>query len=504
MFRSALASPAARRFFAAHAQSSLGTGLALLALPLLALDRFGSALAVSAVLLPDLLPAIVLGPLVGALVDRLGWRRCAAAADLLRCLGFLTVMSAHSLGVMMAGAALTGVGTALFHPAALAGLTRLAGEDRRAATLSLFGVLDDAGGTLGTAVGGVILALAAPAALLGLNAVTYAFSALLIATLPVPQDGGEPHDRRQSERSLFVDARAGLREVASRPQLRTLIASSTCVVLCIGVTSVGEVVLARQALGLGGSGLAVMIAAGGLGTILGSMSVRFTAAGSWRWRQAYLLGVGVMAFELVTCAFLHSPALVVVALFCGGFGNGMALVHDRLLLSSSTPCELHGRVFSVQRMCISVAFALSYLGAGALITAVGVRPALLTSGTGLALVALFVLPRLRRAWPAPERASLSARGEIAQLVEHTTENRGVPGSSPGLATSGGSPGPETGTAARLRLTDGSSPGLAVADEPSWVVAIAKPSRLVSASLYVLESAPAARRDAIVAHSAASS
>jgi len=28
------------------------------------------------------------------------------------------------------------------------------------------------------------------------------------------------------------------------------------------------------------------------------------------------------------------------------------------------------------------------------------------------------------------------RGEIAQLVEHTTENRGVPGSSPGLAITG--------------------------------------------------------------------
>ena len=31
------------------------------------------------------------------------------------------------------------------------------------------------------------------------------------------------------------------------------------------------------------------------------------------------------------------------------------------------------------------------------------------------------------------RATLPDRGEIAQLVEHTTENRGVPGSSPGLA-----------------------------------------------------------------------
>src|SRR3954453_1081173 len=30
-------------------------------------------------------------------------------------------------------------------------------------------------------------------------------------------------------------------------------------------------------------------------------------------------------------------------------------------------------------------------------------------------------------------ATLSPLGEIAQLVEHTTENRGVPGSSPGLA-----------------------------------------------------------------------
>jgi MFS family permease len=81
MLRSAPASSAARRFFAAHAQWSLGTGLALLALPLLALDRFGSPMAVSAVLLPDLLPAIVLGPLVGALIDRAGWRRCAAIAE---------------------------------------------------------------------------------------------------------------------------------------------------------------------------------------------------------------------------------------------------------------------------------------------------------------------------------------------------------------------------------------------------------------------------------------
>jgi hypothetical protein len=39
MFRAALAGPPAQRFFAAHAQSCLGTGLAYVALPLLAYDR---------------------------------------------------------------------------------------------------------------------------------------------------------------------------------------------------------------------------------------------------------------------------------------------------------------------------------------------------------------------------------------------------------------------------------------------------------------------------------
>ena len=34
----------------------------------------------------------------------------------------------------------------------------------------------------------------------------------------------------------------------------------------------------------------------------------------------------------------------------------------------------------------------------------------------------------------PVAATLGVRGEVAQLVEHTAENRGVAGSSPALAT----------------------------------------------------------------------
>ena len=150
-----------------------------------------------------------------------------------------------------------------------------------------------------------------------------------------------------------------------------------------------------------------------------------------------------MAIELIACGLLHAFWLVVPALALGGFGNGLALVHDRLLLASSTPETLHGRLFALQKTCTSFAFALSFLLSGALIAGAGVETAFLACGRRArprpALRAPAPARRLAHSALRPpaharRRASLGAHGEIAQLVEHTTENRGVPGSSPGLAT----------------------------------------------------------------------
>jgi MFS family permease len=412
MFRAALSGAPARRFFAAHAQSCLGTGLAYVALPLLAYDRFGSAWAIAAVLLPDLLPAILFGPVLGALVDRIGWRVCAVIADVLRCIAFVVIMTADSLPVMIAGAGLAGLGTALFHPAALAGLPRLMGErdGARAAGLGLFGAIDDLGLTAGPALAAAALAVISPTALMGLNAVTFAVSAALIASV-ASRGGSVAPDAAARERSLFADARAGVRALASRPEIRVLLGSSTGIVLCVGITNIGEVVLAREVLGVGNTGLAVMVTAGGLGTVLGSLCARFTTAGAWAWRRAYVLGAFCMAFELVACGLLHSFWLVVPALALGGFGNGLALVHDRLLLTASTPEALHGRLFALQKTCTSFAFAVSFVASSALITGAGVETAFLLCGLGLALVLAAALPRLRAAWPPPPSGHPPALGD---------------------------------------------------------------------------------------------
>lgn len=408
MFRAALSGAPARRFFAAHAQSCLGSGLAYVALPLLAYERFETPWAIAAVLLPDLLPAIVLGPVLGALVDRIGWRTCAVVADVLRALAFAFVLVADSLPQMIAAAALAGLGTALFTPAALAGLPRLVPEASRGAAMGLFGALDDLGLTAGPAIAAGLLALFSPDALMGLNAATFALSAVLLGTMTA---GGVVSVPPRSS-SLLADARSGVREVACRPAVRTLIVSSASVVLCVGVMNVGEVVLARDVLAVGGTGLAVLVTANGLGTVLGSLFTRFTSsAGAWAWRRAYVAGIACMAAELLACAVLDSFWVIVAVFVVGGFGNGLALVHDRLLLAHSTPASLHGRVFALHKTCTSFAFAMSFLASGALITGAGVQTAFLICAVALVLVLLASLPRLRAAWPAPGAGSAQALGD---------------------------------------------------------------------------------------------
>jgi MFS family permease len=403
MLRAALADAASRRFFAAHAQSCLGSGLAHVVLPLLAYEHTGSAWAVTAVLVPDLLPSILFGPLLGALVDRVGWRTCAIAADLLRFLAFmLVVFFTDSLPALVLAAALAGTGTALFSPAALAGVARLAPGDKRPAAIGLFGALDDLGLTAGPALAIGLLAVVGPTVLLAANAASFAVSAVLLAGLGRRERSTE----RVEYRSLWTDLRVGLRALGGRREVRVLLASSTAAVLFAGVTNVGEVILARDVLGTSASGLAALVAAHGAGTVLGSLAARFRL--TFQWRRAYIAGLSCMAVDLLLCALVPSLWLLLPVFALGGFGNGFALVHDRLLLGDAVPDALHGRVFALQKALTSLAFATSFIATSALISIGGVQTTFAVAAAGMLGVIAMSAPRMRATWPAPAAAPVPA------------------------------------------------------------------------------------------------
>ena len=157
--------------------------------------------------------------------------------------------------------------------------------------------------------------------------------------------------------------------------------SSTAAVLCIGVTNVGEVVLAREVLGLGGSGLAMLVdrRRHRHGPRLARRPLQ---AGAWQWRRAYMVGLALHGRRPARSAPL-APALPswCSVFVLGGFGNGFALVHDRLLLAAAVPDALHGRVFALQKALHLVRLrGLLPRRRRVLIAATGVQHAFLVAG----------------------------------------------------------------------------------------------------------------------------
>src|SRR5436305_14102126 len=130
---------AARRFFLAYGQSSLGTGAGYVALLLVAYQRFHSPWAIALVLLADFMPPMFLSPLFGALVDRRSRRLCAITADVARATAFVGLALIPSFPVTVALAVVAGSATALSKPALLARLPDAAARGRPPAAAACAG-----------------------------------------------------------------------------------------------------------------------------------------------------------------------------------------------------------------------------------------------------------------------------------------------------------------------------------------------------------------------------
>lgn len=390
--------PQSRVFFAAHAQSSLGTGAGYVALLVLAYERLESPWAISLVLLADFLPAMFLGPIFGAAADRWSRRWCAATADLARALAFTSLAFFDGFAVTVALALLAGIGTGLFRPAVMAGLPSLVSPAGLPAATALYGALADVGFTLGPALAGVGLLLAGPETVMLVNGVSFAVSA--VALTRVPLGGG---DRREHSRSLVREARAGVRAVAQMPGLRVVIAGSSAVVLFAGLFNVGELLLAEKELGAGDAGFAMLVAIFGLGVVAGSLAGAGTVE-PLRLKRRYLVGLAVTGVGFLAAAAAPGIVWAAAGFAVAGLGNGLMLVHERLLVQVTVREGLLGRVFGLRDTLDAWAWTIAFASAGFLLVAFDTRAVLALAGGGVLAVTVASAWALRDAWTAPAPA----------------------------------------------------------------------------------------------------
>jgi MFS family permease len=376
----------ARRFLIAQAQAQLGAGAGYVALMVLAYARIGNAWAATAVMLADLLPAMLLAPLFGLLADRTSRRGCAIAADVVRVVAFAGLVFAHDTTAMLALALLAGAGTALFRPATFALVPGLVAPERLAAVNGLYGAVREGGMVLGPALAGVLLTVAAPAAVLAVNAATFAVSALLLCGVRLRPVAAAPAEEE-------ADA-VSLRTVLADRSVRAVIATSGIVAFAAATMNVAELVLANRDLGAGSTGYALLTAAYGLGVVAGSLA----AGRGGDERRRHVAGIACLGAGMVATSLAPALAVALVTFAVTGWGNGLFIVSNRLLLQRGVAERFHARAYSVLNAGDSWAFAGAVLAGGALATALGGRAVFALAGA--ALLVMFAAYAVRRA-PAP-------------------------------------------------------------------------------------------------------
>jgi len=394
-----------RTLYAANAVSQLGDWFNVVALFSLLLELTGKGQAVAFALLTRFVPMFLAGPAAGVVADRLSRRAIMIVSDVARaalvlCLLFVrrpeqawiayAVVTAHSLV------------SAFFEPAQQAMLPNLVTEADYPLAATLENSLWAATLAVGSALGGVALAMVGRDLAFAADAASFLVSAALIARLPsgyakradrqameMVEEARAPGS--QIENLLGVrDLREGVAYVSSHRRVRALLAVKASFGLTLGGVLVllawfGEKVFAQG----NGAGIAVLWTARGVGSFAGPFAAFRISGTDERGLRRGISG----AFALLAICYVGfalSPAIgyATIALAVANAGGSILWTSGSTLLQRIVPDAVRGRVAAAEIGGFMLALSASTLATGLLLDR-DVSPRALMAACGLiALVPL--------------------------------------------------------------------------------------------------------------------
>lgn len=386
--------PAFRALWVSRAVSFTGDGVARVALVLLT-ARSGPG-AVGLVLLANTLPRL-LGPVAGAIADRVDQRRLMIGCELGQAAAY-TVLAVLTppLPVLLPVVAAAALLATVFTPAGKSSVPQLVPEGRLPQANALLGVAFNLQIVAGPALGGVLVGFAGTRPAFAADAASFIASALLLARVPAL-----PPPSARSERGVLADTAAGLSYVAHRPVMRALAIGTLLFVSFAAIDNVALVFLVRDRLHGSQSEYGIAVAAFGVGMLLASLAL--TRFGDRQPPRRWLLA-GVLGGTVGTggTALAPTPALAMAGQILAGAGNTADLVATDTLIQQLVPRPLLGRAFGAVATAAQIGSAIAYLSGAALVAATGARTALLVSAAGMTLGLAALKPVIRHR-PEPQR-----------------------------------------------------------------------------------------------------
>jgi len=352
--------------------STVGDYCYAVALPWFVLSAHGGTVLLGTVLACYGVPRAVLIPVGGVLADRFGARTSMLAADVVRCvvLGlFLVLASRHtvSLVALAPTAGLLGAATGVFIPASYAIMPTLLDTGRLTAGNSVFTAVQQAGSLLGPAAGGVLIAVAGPVPAFGVDAASFAVSALSLTLIPRAVGAAAPPS---AEAGSGGEKGAGVLALLRTSRVLQI---SLLLTLCANLALGGLIEVAVPDLAherFGAPGLGALLACIAAGSMAGTLAAART--GSLRRpvpvaTSAYM----IMAAGLAAVPFLGGLPGAAAAMVILGVGNGLGNVLLISRLQMWAPPQLLGRLMSLIMLAAFGSYPISVAVTGVFVRHAG-------------------------------------------------------------------------------------------------------------------------------------
>ncbi|MDK2760729.1 MAG: MFS transporter [Sphingopyxis sp.] len=397
-----LANRTYRHLLLAQVIALVGTGLATIALGLLAYDIaggdagevLGTALAIK------MIAYVGIAPVAGAFADHVPRRALLVSLDVMRagvaiCLPFVTeVWQIYGLIFVLQSA------SAAFTPTFQATIPDVLPDERDyTRALSLSRLAYDMENITSPLLAAALLTVINFHWLFSGTAAGFLASALLVLSVRLPRPEGSMHRNG----GIYAKTTRGIRIYLKTPRLRGLLAITLSAAAASSMVIVNTVVLVRDTLGLSQQDVALTMAAYGLGSmaaafalpaILDRMPDRPVMLGA---AAALAAGLGAMAW--ISASVPAGPALWYLLLggwLLLGVAYSMSLTPSGRLLKRSAHADDRPALFAAQFALSHVCWLISYplvgkLGASVLMTAAFAAMA------GIALVGTIAAALL---WPA--------------------------------------------------------------------------------------------------------
>ena len=401
-----------RLLWAGMTISALGDGIYTVALTWQVYDISNTPTALSLVGVAWFLPQIAAVLLAGVIADRVDRRWLMIAADIMRAIaigvmGVMSVAGQLELWHLWVLVAFVGIGNSFFYPAYTALVPQVLPKEQlvQAAALRQF-VRPLSMRVIGPALGGALVAALGPGTGFLIDAGSFAASTaalLVMSSYPLVHAAG------RTVGTVLGDMADGLRYVLSLRWLSlTLLAVTLSMVFFLGPVFVLMPFVVRNHIHGGAGGLGLVLAAGGIGALVASISIAQRGLPRRPLVVVYVAWA-IAAFCLVGYAESDAvwEAALVSALSVGSLITGQILWES--LLQTCVPGEYLGRVASVDSFVSSGLVPLSLAITGPVAGAFGTLSTLRWAGviSGAILLGFLLIVSAATALqprPAPERA----------------------------------------------------------------------------------------------------